>query len=181
MEVADCLGYSGDSLTDEQIPLLFADYANHPTFLHEVLFIHLGKWLSGNLDEGTKKTATLAAENAIVTLNEAPWFPKKGENPNTWANLLFPAVLWAHRGKSSKASEAVFLRGIQSIFERLPGSHDIPRTDLSKLLSRLDPLLAKASPEILHQVLRRGVESLEPSVSAFCRLIGAFSKLLAIE
>lgn len=169
------------SLTDEQIPLLFADYANHPTFLHEVLFIHLGKWLSGNLDEGTKKTATLAAENAIVTLNEAPWFPKKGENPNTWANLLFPAVLWAHRGKSSKASEAVFLRGIQSIFERLPGSHDIPRTDLSKLLSRLDPLLAKASPEILHQVLRRGVESLEPSVSAFCRLIGAFSKLLAIE
>jgi hypothetical protein len=169
------------SLAGEQISLVFADYAKHQTFLHEVLFIHLCKWLSGDLDESTKKMAVLAAENAIVALNETPWFPKKGDHSNTWANLLFPAVLWAHRGKSSEASEAVFLRGIQSIFERLPSSHDIPRTDLSKLFSMLDPLLAKAPPEILHQVLRRGAESFEPSVSAFCRLIGAFGKLFARE
>ncbi|MBW6484751.1 MAG: metallophosphoesterase [Syntrophobacterales bacterium] len=165
------------SLIDAQIPLLFADYAKHRTFLHEVLFFHLCKWLSGDLIDSTKEVAVKSAENAILVLNETPWFPNKGEVPNTWAELLFPSVLWAHSGKSSESSEAVFLRGIRSIFEKLLSPHDVARTDLSKLLSMLDPMLAKVPPEILRQVLQRGAESLEPSISAFCRLIGAFSKL----
>ncbi len=147
--------------------------------LHEVLFFHFCKWLSGDLDSGTEETVILAAENAILALNEAPWLSKKGESrPNTWANLLFPAVLWALDRKSSLSSEAVFFRGIESVFdELLPKSHYIHRTDLSKLLSKLGPLFEKAPPEILGQALQHGVKSLKPSVNAFCRLIMAFSKL----
>jgi hypothetical protein len=117
-----------------------------------------------------------ASENAIIVLNESAWIPKSGEHSNTWACLLFPAIVWAHGSKSTEASESVFLRGVRAIFEELPTSQEIPRANLTTLLSRLDPLLAKASAGTLRSVIRRGAESIEPSVSAFCRLIEGFGK-----
>jgi hypothetical protein len=85
--------------------------------------------------EITKKAVVVAAESAIVTLNESLWFPKSGELSNTWAFLLFPAILWANSNRSSDASEIVFLRGIRSVVEELPSSHNLPKPNFLYLLS----------------------------------------------
>jgi hypothetical protein len=171
-EILDIRG----SLTDTQIQGVFMDYASHPTYLHEALFGRICDWLSEAQAETTKNLLVLASESAIVVLNESPWFPTSGEFPNTWADLLFPAIQWAYGTRSSEASEAVFLRGIGSVFEQTPSSHAFPKPNPSKLLARLDPVLAKAPPEILGKAVARGIESQEPSISAFCRLIAGFSK-----
>jgi hypothetical protein len=163
-------------LSDSQIPIVFAEYADHPTNMHPALFICLCEWLAGDITEATKRVVVLAADQAIVTLNEQAWFPKGGDYPNTWADLLFPAIQWAHGAGSSPACEAVFLRGVRSIFEEFAAPQGFPRPSLSKLLAELDPLLSKAPPESLGKAVRRGIKSLEPSVSAFCRLIDGFSK-----
>ena len=160
-------------LTEAQVPVVFAEYADHATNMHEALFIHICEWLSGDITEVTSNVVVLAAEGAIVTLNESPWLPQREDRSNVWAELLFPVLLWAHSKKSSEASEAVFLRGVRSISEELLRPHNSPKPNL---LAILDPLLAKAPPEILGNVVHRGVESLEPSVSAFCRLIAGFSR-----
>jgi hypothetical protein len=165
-------------LTEAEIAPVFVDYADHPTFLHEALFVRLCMWLSGDLDEVAKKAVIVAAENAIVVLNEAPWVPEEGKHPNVWADLLFPTILWVHDGKASETSEAVFLRGIRSIFDYLPHAIDTPRTDLTNILARLDPLLEKVSSKILQAVLSRGLSSAEPSVTSVCRLIKAVSQPL---
>jgi len=165
-------------LTPVQIPVIFAEYAGHATNMHEVLFPHICIWLSGGIDEATKAAVIQAAESAIVVLNESAWIPKNGENTNTWACLLFPAIQWAYRTQSSEASESVFLRGIRSVFEEFQGQQHFPKPNLSKLLASLDPLLAKTPPEFLGNTVRRGADSLEPSVSAFCRLIEGLSKNL---
>jgi len=165
-------------LSPAQIPGVFADYADHATNMHDVLFSDICSWLSGDLDEATKTAVIQATENAIVVLNESAWIPKNGENTNTWACLLFPAIQWAYQTKSSETSESVFLRGIRSIFEEFQDSQFSPKPNLSKLLASLDPLLAKVPPEFLGKTMRRGVDSLEPSVSALCRLIEGLSKNL---
>jgi hypothetical protein len=165
-------------LSDVQIPAIFADYAKHTTFLHEALFHLICKWLSGSIVESTKATLVEAAENAIVILDQTSWIPKKSEYPNTWASLLFPAIIWAHGGKESEGAESVFLRGIRSIFDHIPSPSEFPRNNLTKLLSQLDPLLANAPQQVLCRVVHRGIESMEPSVSVFCRLIEAFNKHL---
>ena len=162
------------ALTDEQIPVVFSDYAKHPTFLHDVVYQLLCRWLSGGLVENTRSVVVASAEIAVLQLNEAPWHPKAGEHPNPWANLLFPAVIWAHGGNSDE-SGSVFLRGIRAIFEQIPSSHDLPRTSLIGLLAHLEPILANAPAETLRSIASRGIESLEPSVSVFCRLIEAFA------
>ena len=171
-EILDVRG----SLADSQIQIVFSDYAAHATYLHEALFTRICDWLSGTQTDATTKLVVLVAENAIVTLNESPWTPRSGEPPNTWADLLFPTIQWAYGGKSSEASEAVFLRGVRGSFEELVDPRNRPAPNLPKLLAELDPLFTKVPPEILGNVVARGIGSLEPSVSAFCRLIHGFSK-----
>jgi hypothetical protein len=163
-------------LTEAQIPTVFTAYADHLSNMHEALFVSICKWLSGSITETTKNVVVQSAENAIVTLNESSWLPKSGQPSNVWAFLLFPAILWANSNRSSEASEIVFLRGMRSIAEELQNPHNFPKPNFLYLLSRLDPLLAKAPPDTLGKVVRRGIESLEPSISAFCRLIDGFSK-----
>jgi hypothetical protein len=162
------------ALTEEQIPVVFSDYAKHVSFLHDVVYQLLCRWLSGELAASTRSVVVASAEIAVLQLDEAPWHPKAGEHPNPWANLLFPAIIWAHGGNSD-GSGSVFLRGIRAVFEQIPSSHDVPRTNLIGLLTHLEPILAKAPTETLRSILGRGIESLEPSVSVFCRLIEAFA------
>lgn len=173
LEILDLCG----SLKKTQIPLVFSDLSKHPTGFHVVLFARFCDWLSEDLDEEVAEAAVLSAENVIVALNEEPWAIKNSEMQNTWAYLLFPAVLWAKGKKTSKAANAVFLRGIQAIFYKHPNANDSPRTDLTKLLSKLDSLLEQAPPEILRDVIKLGANSLEPSISSFCRLISAFGEM----
>lgn len=165
-------------LSPAQVSIVFKEYADHPTSIHEVLFPCFCKWLSGNLDQATKTAVVESAENTIVVLNESAWIPKSGEHNNTWACLLFPVIVWGYGSKTSEASESVFLRGIRSIFEELPTSQNHQRTNLSTRLSRLDSLLAMVPPDTLGSVIKRGMECMEPSVSAFCRLIDGFGKHL---
>jgi hypothetical protein len=162
------------ALTDEQIPIVFSDYAKHVSFLHDVVYQLLCSWLSSELASNTRSVVVASAEIAVLQLNEAPWQPKAGEHPNPWANLLFPAIIWAHGGNSDE-SGPVFLRGIRAVFEQIPSSNDPPRTSLISLLAHLSPILAKVSAETLRSILACGTESLEPSVSVFCRLIEAFA------
>ena len=164
------------SLTASQVTVVFADYAAHPTYMHEVLFPYFCRWLTDSLDQATKAAVVEASEDAIIILNESAWIPKSGEHSNTWAFLLFPTILWAHGNRITEASEAVFLRGIRAVFEELSNHIKNPSANLVALLSRLAPLLGMAPAGTLRSVIRRGVESDEPSVSAFCRLIEGFGK-----
>ena len=166
------------ALLDVQIPVIFGEYSAHVSFLHNVLYEHLCVWLSTRLNVETQHSLVAAAEHAITKLNEAPWIQKSGEYPNPWANLLFPSIVWAHGNTSSEAAEAVFLRGIRAIFEGIPHSTESPKTNLTGLLAQLEPILAKAPPDIVKSVINRGSESLEPSVSVFCRMIQAFQVAL---
>lgn len=164
------------SLTALQVPIVFAEFARHPTYMHEVLFAHFCVWLAGNLDQATKSAVVQSSENAIVVLNESAWTPKSGEHSNPWACVLFPVIVWGVGSKNTESSEAVFLRGVRAIFEEIPTSQQIPRANLVKLFSRLDPLLAKTSASTLRSVIQRGAGCMEPSVSTFCRLIEGLGK-----
>jgi hypothetical protein len=166
---------------DEQIPVIFAEYADHVSCLHNVLYGHLCDWLSKEVTIVTRQVLIAAAEHAITKLNEAPWHPKTGEIPNPWANLLFPSVFWANGGINSGIAEAVFLRGIRAVFEGIPHSHEQAKSSLIGLLSQLEPILRKVSPDILRSVISLGSESLEPSVSIFCRMIQAFAAPVFFE
>lgn len=161
-------------LTNEQTPLVFTEYAKHDSPLHPLLFIRICDWLSVSMDVVSEAAIARAAENAIVTLDEEPWCTEEHMNDNTWANLLFPMVIWAYTKKSSASSEAVFLRGIRSLFEFLPHSSILERPLLADLLPKLEPMMSNVPATILGNMLVRGIESAEPSVSAFCRLIAAF-------
>lgn len=164
------------SLANEQIPIVFTEYAERDSLLHPLLFIRICDWLSGRMNDISEAAVARAAENAVMILDEAPWQPTEHELNNTWANLLFPMIIWAYTEESSPPSEAVFFRGIRSIFDYLPDSSISFRPALSDILPKLEPMLSRVPPTILGNVVVNGVESLEPSVSAFCRLIAAFSK-----
>ncbi|MDX2111678.1 MAG: metallophosphoesterase [Verrucomicrobiota bacterium] len=163
------------ALLNEQISVFFTEYAKHASFLHDALYDHLCIWLGKEATIEIRQALVTATEHAIIMLNETPWHPKSGEHSNPWANLLIPAVFWANGGSNSDSAEAVFLRGIRDIFERIPNSNQQPNSSTLGLLSRLEPILKRVSPDILHSTLSRGTESLEPSVSIFCRMIEAFA------
>jgi len=162
------------ALLDEQIPVVFNEYADHGSFLHGILYDLLCNWLSKEVLNETRQILIQSAEHAITKLDEAPWHPKSGDISNPWANMLFPALLWANGGTASPSSEAVFLRGIRSTFEGIPRSQE-RHPNLIGILSCLEPILKKVPPNILRSVINRGSESLEPSVSVFCRIIEAFA------
>jgi hypothetical protein len=170
----DLLGIQG-GLTDSQIAPVFARYAEHATYLHEQLFARICCWLSSDLNDSTRHAVVKAAESAMLPRDEVPWSRTTGEQPNPWADLLLPIIQWAFSGKSSASAEGVFLRGIAGIFAYLPSGHSIPRRSLVELFSELAPLLNKTPPQILAKVLRRGAETPDPSVAAFCKLIEAFA------
>jgi hypothetical protein len=165
------------SLADEEVPIIFTEIARHSSWLHESLITGLSEWLAGNLNKETRATVVAAAERAIVSLNESSWTKdsRDGDHPNVWAALFFPVVLWAHAEKPSDAAVPVFLRGLRWLFTQIP-TGDSPRITVLGAFSRLDSLLAKASPELLAGAIQRGTESLEPSVAVFCRLIVAYSR-----
>lgn len=163
------------ALLDEQIPMVFDKYADHVSFLHGILYDQLCDWLSMEVSIETRLVLIKAVEHAITKLDEAPWHPKSGETSNPWANLLFPALLWANGGSTSRSAEAVFLRGIRSTFEGIPQSQERQRSKLIGFLSRLEPILNRVPPDVLRSVVSLGSESLEPSVSVFCRIIQAFA------
>lgn len=165
-------------LTEAQIPLVFRDFSNHPTGFHQALFSQLSNWLSGDLTDEISGAAVAAAENSILQLNEHYWEISDEHQHNTLAYLIFPAILWALGRRTSDAANAVFLRGIQAIFYKQPNVHESPKTDLTKLVSKLGGLFAKAPPEILRNVIQLGVDSHEPSISSFCHLIRSFGRMV---
>ncbi|HEY4247814.1 MAG TPA: hypothetical protein VGM64_13230, partial [Lacunisphaera sp.] len=164
------------SLSLHQIEPIFRAYAEHGTYLHEGLFRLLAAWLGGDLPAATKSSALAAAEHAVQILNEDRWGKAQNEMSNVWAYLLMPATQWALGGTSSEAADAVFLRGIRTLFERIPPSGQ-SSVNLPRMVGQLDPLLAKAPPEVLTQMVQRGADSLEPSVASFCRLLVALIKV----
>ena len=163
------------ALLNEQIPVVFTECVDAGFALHSVIFSYLCNWLGKDMDTNTQSILVAASENAICKLNETNWRTQSEWPPNPWANLLMPTVFWANGGRSSNAAGAVFLRGIRAVFETKPNSDDMPRANLVGLLSQLEPILTKVPPEILRSTINRGIESLEPSVSVFCRMIEAFA------
>jgi hypothetical protein len=166
------------SLLENQVTTVFREFANHPSFLHEVVYVGLCRWLSGDITQTVRQTVLLAAKEAVVICNETPWVPTTDVHTNVWADLLFPAICWAYGDAPSEATEAVFLRGIRAACDYLPHSGDEPRTNLGRLLALLEPLLAKSPPETLKSVIQQGLHSLEPSISGFCRLVASMATVL---
>jgi hypothetical protein len=159
------------SLAKGQIGPAFLAYARHPSFLHEMLFGQLTKWLAGEVDEALRDETIEAASNALTVLDEAPWDSSDGGSPNAWAYLLFPSVLWAFKGESSTAHEAVFLRGLRYIFEPPQLSPRGPAANVLQLLSGLDPLLRRAPNDCLRATILSGLAAPEPTVQVVCLLI----------
>ena len=164
------------SLSKGQVGPVFLAYARHPSFLHEMLFGQLAKWLGGGADEALKNEIIEATSNSLVVLDEAPWESSDGGSPNTWAYLLFPSVLWALKGESSTAHEAVFLRGLRYIFEQPPLSHRGRTANVLQLLSGLDPLLRRAPSHCLHATILSGLAAPEPTIRVVCLLIQTFAE-----
>lgn len=173
-EVLRIRGY----LLKEQVQAVFLEYAEHPTFLHEVLLGQLAEWLSGEIDETMRNTVLSAANEAIVVLNETSWDSSDGWHPNIWGYLLFPSVQWALSRQTSAASETVFLRGLRFAIDQPPAPQQAAAIRVVRLLSYLEPLLKKAPCDILGATIRAGLDASEPAVRAFCRLIQSFSELL---
>lgn len=165
------------SLARGQIRPICLDFARHPSFLHEMLFGQLAKWLGGEVDEALRGEIIEAASNALAVLDEAPLDSSHGGSPNTWAYLLFPSVLWAFKGESSAAREAVFLRGLRYIFEQPPLSHRGPAANVLQLLSGLDPLLRLAPSGCLRATIVSGLAAPEPTIRVVCLLIQSFAEL----
>jgi len=168
------------SLTVSQIPIIFADYAEHRTYLHEVLFARICDWLAKGIDKDALNVLIEESQKVILILDETPWKFEWDSELNVYAWLLFPIILWSHGENASVASQAVFLRGIRGVFDVMPSSHDSRRSNSIKLLVDLGPLLAKVPPAILRETLQRGLESFEPSVATFCRLIQVLGRNLSV-
>lgn len=168
-------------LLSEQVQTVFLEYAGHPTFLHERLFGQLAEWLAGDMDEMTRNTVLIAANETIVVLNEAVWDSSGGWHPNTWAYLLFPSIQWALSGRASPASEAVFLRGLRFAFDQPSRPQQSATISVARLLSYLEPLLKKVPRHILGATIRAGLDASDPGVRAFCRLIQSFADLVTID
>jgi predicted MPP superfamily phosphohydrolase len=165
------------ALLREHVLIVFRNYANHSSFLHEDLFRELAEWLSTKLDDITKDEVNIATHEALVILNEARWDFSDGSHPNTWACLLFPTIQWALTGAASDESKCVFLRGLKFSFEQLT-SRGKKTSNLHNLLSYLAPLLSKVPPEILGGTIRDGATVNDPAVNALCRMIQSYAELM---
>lgn len=163
------------SLLPTQVSGVFRTYAAYTTMFHKVLFTELATWLSPKLDEDTKAAVLTGANEAIVILNEERWDRSDGSQRGPWAFLLFPVVTWILNGKSTVEVEAVFHRGIKFAFDEFFQQHRDAQSEVVSLIASLEPLLKNTSPEILRSTIRRGLESLDPAVRAFCQLISSFS------
>ena len=171
----DILEIRGE-LTDRQIPIVFSEYVKHQTDLHAILFPLLCAFLSKKTHEPIRTSIVKTAEETILYLNETPWCSDSYGASNIWAELLFPTIIWAYGGKNSVAVEAVFLRGIRGIFNLITNDKsNTPQIDPINVLAQLDPLLEKVSSKQLESVIQHGIDSQEPSVSVFCRLITSWS------
>lgn len=165
------------SLLPSQVSGVFRPYAEHTTFLHEVLFSEMTFWISGNLDEATRSAVLTGANEALVILDEHRWDLSDGSIRGPWAFLLFPVIIWALTGKSKPEAEAVFLRGIKFAFESFSQSRRDRDSEFVSMMANLNPLLKKVSPEIIGRTLQRGLDSVDPAVRTFCKLILGFSKM----
>jgi hypothetical protein len=165
------------SLLPNQVSGVFRTYAEHTTFLHEVLFSEMSFWISGNLNEATRSAVLTGADEAIVILDEDRWDLSDGSTRGPGAFVLFPVTTWALTGQSKAEAEAVFLRGIKFAFESFSQSRRDRDSEFVSMMAILDPLLKKVSPEIVGRTLRRGLDSVDPAVRAFCKLISGFSEM----
>ena len=166
------------SLTKPEVRPVLLAYAAHPTFLHGMLFGQLCTWLAGESEEQVRDAVNDATHEALVILNEASWDPSNDWRSNGFAYLLFPCILWAFRGESSAEAEGVFLRGLRFAFEQLPRSaQHIPASDVTQIVSSLEPLLRKAPPKVVAGTIRVGLDTSEPMVRAVCSLIQSFAEL----
>lgn len=159
----------------DYIPRFFTEYSRYNTYLHEALFVEICRWLSGDIEDETLRVVIIAARDAVEKLNEDDFSRAHRDNPNTWAYLLFPVILWANDVVQSSSDEAVFLRGIRSLFDSIPNSRSNERHDPSRLFLCLEPLIQKVAPENWRHVLEKGIDSGEPSISVFCRLMWALN------
>ncbi len=150
---------------------MFRTYAEYSTFYHQMLFEQIASWLSGELNESVRDTVLVGTREALVVLNEHRWDRSDGSSTGPWAFLLFPVIQWAIGGQTSTASEVVFLRGIKFTFAEGTRPYGYAGEDVVPLMAALDPLLRKAPREIICASVRRGVESPDPAVRAFCHLI----------
>jgi hypothetical protein len=145
--------------------------------LHEALFSEMAFWISGNLDEATKSAVLTGANEAIVVLDEHRWDLSDGSTRGPWAFVIFPVTTWTLTGQSKPGAEAVFLRGIKFAFESFSQSRRDRDSEFVSMMASLDPLLKKVPPEIIGRTLRRGLDSVDPAVRTFCKLILGFSEM----
>jgi hypothetical protein len=160
-----------------RLDVSLSEYADHPSFLHDLLFEQLTKWLGGELEEDWKDVIVKTNREIMIALDEAPW-EFEGTLANSWACLLFPAVQWVFQGESSRAAEKVFLRGLKFAFQETPGPYNSSalRASVTQLVSGLEPLLRRAPRRILGGVISAGLAHPEPSIRAFCSLIRGFAE-----
>jgi hypothetical protein len=160
-----------------QVSLILRTYAEHTTFLHEMLFSEMTLWISGNLDEATSSAVLRGTNEAIVILNEHRWDLSDGSTRGPWAFLLCPVIKWALTGQSTPEAEAVFLRGIKFAFESFAQERRDRESEFAIIMENLDPLLKRIPPHIIGNTIKRGRDSVDPAVRSYCRLISGFSDI----
>lgn len=168
------------TLIREHVSIVFRKYAEHASFLHEVLFREIASWVASETDAGVRDQVMVATNEAIVILNEAQWDSSRGYRRNTWACLLFPTMHWALTGKASDESKSVFFRGLKFSFEEL-AEQDSKATNLVDLLSYMAPLFRMVPPEILSTTIRQGLTINDPAVNAFCSMIVSYAEFMVID
>jgi hypothetical protein len=168
-----------------QINEFLSEYAEHVTYLHELLLEQCAVWLEREESPEVKQALVAVARSALVRLNETTW---RGDSvPNTCAYLLVPTIVWFISQESSEECEMVFLRALQQLVDRTRHTawsqhgHDVQGRHLSDLFSQTAALLDFIPKPILSSTLRRGLKIDDPVVRVFCRLVEAFTPSLPTE
>lgn len=165
-------------LLANQIDQFLSDFAEHDTYLHELVLELCAKWLEREDSPEIKTALVTAARKALVPLNETAW---RGDSvPNTCAYLLVPTIIWHLTQETSEDCEMVFLRALQQLVDRTRNTSwpQYPHAQgghLSDLLKETAIVLKFIPQPILSSTLHRGLKIDEPVVRIFCHLVQAFA------
>lgn len=155
------------SLLEAQIESVFIKYIDRTSYLHERIFEELVKWLSGELDEATKRALIRSTHTVLIILNENTSYSSYEKNSLKWVFCIFPVMQWVLEEKQTPEAESVFLRSLQCALEA---------SSINALITKIEPLLNMIPPHIIKETIASGKESPEPTMRAFCQLVDKLSQ-----
>lgn len=165
----ELLGYQED-LTDDLLPKLLSELAEHSYNLDGELANLLAKYFSNIVNEDRRKYVVYELKKAIVFIaSEIDEHHSRSDGLRQW---LFSLAYFYLNDDKDAESERVFLYGIQAAFIQTYSSNRNDKEFFAKnILNIVYPLIKKVPKKVIRQCVINGTSSDVPEINSCCRVL----------